>query len=97
MVLRSMFGGIAKRNMVNNKHSSGKTNDGSKVRVESSDFEDLSKLLKLVAANEGVLEGKKSATMEELVRAIQRTIDQLDKSASDNQDRSNGLSDLLIN
>ena len=35
MVLRSMFGGIAKRNMVNNKHSSEKTNDGSKVRVAS--------------------------------------------------------------
>lgn len=102
MVLRSMFGGIV-QSKPNEGGGEVATDDGSagaQIGALSEDLEDLSKLLKLVAANEGVLEGKKSATMEELVRAIQRTIERRDKNqggASSNHDRSGGLADLLIN
>ena len=60
----------------------------------NTNLEQLSKLLKLVAANEGVLEGKSSDVMDSLVRAIQRTIDMNEQT---NSSGNNDLANLIVN
>ena len=60
--------------------------------IPSENLEALSKLLKLVAANEGVLEGKSSEVMNSLVRAIQRTIDANEKEKKG----KNELANLIV-
>ena len=97
MVLRSLFGKMEQAKLEEKEkdnHSSeekeNKFYPEASSLMSSEGFESISKLLKLVAANEGVLEGKKSSTMEELVRSIQRTIEHGGKEEAES------LTDLLI-
>jgi hypothetical protein len=71
------------------KHESSIKKETKSSGGDSTNLEQLSKLLKLVAANEGVLEGHSSDLMDSLVRAIQRTIDMNEKNNSGNNDLAN--------
>ena len=66
------------------KDNDNDDNDNVTLSDSSKNLEELSKLLRLVAANEGVLDGKSSDVMDSLVRAIQRTIDANEKEQREN-------------